>query len=233
MNISINSIAKSKNIVLKQLKDRGFDTTPYENFDDETIGTQYRSNDDYSLDMFIEHTDPTKGRAYVHYRKNPIKKTNIDNEYKSFFQLDEDEPGTLTTNDELHIICLQDENISDNILSAIITLSSYKIYMTIRTLSQTKFDCRIDWIPKHEYVTETEYKENNKLPDKHDTSIINTMSRFDPQAQAIGLRPGQICRIIRPSPIASREVVYRRCIDTLPTTNVNNSDSGVEIIEND
>ena len=37
------------------------------------------------------------------------------------------------------------------------------------------------------------------------------ISRFDPVAQAIGLRPGKLCKIIRPSPTAINTEYYRMC----------------------
>ena len=37
------------------------------------------------------------------------------------------------------------------------------------------------------------------------------ISRYDPVAQAIGMRPGQICKIIRPSKTAITTDYYRIC----------------------
>ncbi len=38
------------------------------------------------------------------------------------------------------------------------------------------------------------------------------ISRFDPAAQAIGIRPGEVCEIIRPSKTAISAPYYRICI---------------------
>ncbi|MCK5558294.1 MAG: DNA-directed RNA polymerase subunit H, partial [Candidatus Hydrogenedentes bacterium] len=38
------------------------------------------------------------------------------------------------------------------------------------------------------------------------------ISRFDPVAQAIGLRPGQLCRVMRPSRTAIVAPFYRFCV---------------------
>ena len=43
---------------------------------------------------------------------------------------------------------------------------------------------------------------NDELPE---------ISRYDPVAQAIGMRPGQICKIIRPSKTAITTDYYRLC----------------------
>jgi DNA-directed RNA polymerase subunit H (RpoH/RPB5) len=41
---------------------------------------------------------------------------------------------------------------------------------------------------------------------------IPDISRFDPVARAIGLRPGQVCHIVRPSKTAIEANYYRICI---------------------
>ena len=38
------------------------------------------------------------------------------------------------------------------------------------------------------------------------------ISRFDPVAQSIGIRPGQVCEIIRPSKTAIIAPYYRVCV---------------------
>ena len=38
------------------------------------------------------------------------------------------------------------------------------------------------------------------------------LSRFDPVAQAIGIRPGQVCKITRASKTAIEAPYYRICI---------------------
>jgi DNA-directed RNA polymerase subunit H (RpoH/RPB5) len=45
--------------------------------------------------------------------------------------------------------------------------------------------------------------DKNQFPD---------ISRFDPVARAIGLRPGQVCHIIRPSKTAIETDYYRVCV---------------------
>jgi DNA-directed RNA polymerase subunit H (RpoH/RPB5) len=38
------------------------------------------------------------------------------------------------------------------------------------------------------------------------------ISRFDPVARVIGLRPGQLCHIVRPSKTAIEANYYRICV---------------------
>ena len=43
-------------------------------------------------------------------------------------------------------------------------------------------------------------------------NMFPEISRFDPVALAIGIRPGEICKIDRPSKTAIKSIYYRICI---------------------
>jgi DNA-directed RNA polymerase subunit H (RpoH/RPB5) len=45
-----------------------------------------------------------------------------------------------------------------------------------------------------------------------DTVQFPDISRFDPVARAICLRPGQLCHIVRPSKTAINADYYRMCV---------------------
>jgi DNA-directed RNA polymerase subunit H (RpoH/RPB5) len=45
-----------------------------------------------------------------------------------------------------------------------------------------------------------------------DDTQFPDISRFDPVAQIIGIRPGQVCEIIRPSKTAISAYYYRICV---------------------
>ena len=66
-------------------------------------------------------------------------------------------------------------------------------------------------VPNHIVLSEKEKDEIVKKYYITDLSQFPEISRFDPVAQAIGLRPGQLCRIIRPSPTAIETNYYRLC----------------------
>jgi DNA-directed RNA polymerase subunit H (RpoH/RPB5) len=45
-----------------------------------------------------------------------------------------------------------------------------------------------------------------------DRTLFPEISRFDPVAQVIGLRPGQVCHILRASKTAITSDYYRVCV---------------------
>ena len=66
-------------------------------------------------------------------------------------------------------------------------------------------------VPSHFSLTE---EQGNAIKLKYNIvsdDQIPDISRFSPVAQAIGLRPGQICHIIRPSKTAISADFYRIC----------------------
>ena len=67
------------------------------------------------------------------------------------------------------------------------------------------------YVPLHQVLSESE-----KINIKNKYNIMNDnefpeLSRFDPVAQAIGIRPGQVCKITRPSKTAIEAPYYRIC----------------------
>ena len=66
-------------------------------------------------------------------------------------------------------------------------------------------------MPHHEILTEDDVKEIKLEYNITDNAQIPEISRFDPVAQAIGMRPGQICKITRPSKTAISSEFYRIC----------------------
>jgi DNA-directed RNA polymerase subunit H len=87
-----------------------------------------------------------------------------------------------------------------------------KVFCTIMTLKQLQFNI-LDHslVPLHRILSESEVatiKENyNIIQD----SQFPEISRFDPVAKAIGMRPGEVCEIIRGSKTAITTKYYRLC----------------------
>ncbi len=66
--------------------------------------------------------------------------------------------------------------------------------------------------PKFVVLKSTEVEEVMKQKNISSLSEFPDISRFDPVAQVIGLRPGMVCKIIRPSKTAVESLYYRVCV---------------------
>jgi len=66
-------------------------------------------------------------------------------------------------------------------------------------------------VPDHRIMTTTEIDEMKKKYNIRNDEELPEISRFDPIAQAIGIKPGQVCEITRPSKTAIETKYYRFC----------------------
>jgi DNA-directed RNA polymerase subunit H (RpoH/RPB5) len=67
-------------------------------------------------------------------------------------------------------------------------------------------------VPKHRVLSEVELEAVRLRYNITADTQFPDISRFDPVAQIIGIRPGQVCEIIRPSKTAIEGLYYRICI---------------------
>jgi DNA-directed RNA polymerase subunit H (RpoH/RPB5) len=67
-------------------------------------------------------------------------------------------------------------------------------------------------VPKHTVLDESDVKIIMEKYNITDKCQFPDISRFDPVARVIGLRPGQLCHIVRPSKTAIEANYYRVCI---------------------
>ena len=67
-------------------------------------------------------------------------------------------------------------------------------------------------VPPHRILSNNEVVEVKKRYNITEDTQFPDISRFDPVAQIIGIRPGQVCEIIRPSKTAITGLYYRICV---------------------
>ena len=66
-------------------------------------------------------------------------------------------------------------------------------------------------MPPHRVLMDPELETIMKRYNIVDKTQIPNISRFDPVARVIGLRPGQVCEILRPSKTSIISNYYRVC----------------------
>ena len=117
----------------------------------------------------------------------------------------------LTKGDTLVIIIKQEPHEALlNILNQI--WESEGIFIIIYNLDRLLFNIlEHSYVPKHTIMNESEIKIMKQLYNIKEDSEIPTISRYDPVALAIGMRPGEVCKIERPSKTAIMTNYYRIC----------------------
>ena len=203
-NISlITKIFNSRRIILEQLENRGYNIDKYKNFSLHELHILNQENVK-QLDMYLESEN--KPSLYIKYHINSKLKP------KDVYDFLEDlENSDLDENTEL--IVIMKEKMNDTMKNFIKNLyHKDKKFVIVFNIHRLLFDIlNHSYVPKHEVLDDDE-----KESLKNEVNIINEnqfpeIDRFDPVAQAIGLKPGQLCKIYRNSPTAVYSVYYRLC----------------------
>jgi DNA-directed RNA polymerase subunit H len=199
----ISKIYKSRNIILDILKSRGYKTEDYEGFSVNDIHTMFAK---HQLDMFMEHK--VKGKIYVNYGiYKKLRQNYIDETIEDLFDVEE----ILTTEDELIIV--SKDKINDALKNAMKqSFINEKRFYNVYNLNDYLFNIlQHSLVSPHRILTE---KEKTEIIIKYNITNMSQfpeISRFDPVAQALGMRPTELCEIKRPSPTAIVANYYRYC----------------------
>jgi DNA-directed RNA polymerase subunit H (RpoH/RPB5) len=207
----ITSIYKSRQILLELLEKQGYNVKDYANF---SINEVNNMSTNKQLDMLVEK--PVEGEAvltkmYVQYYLGKVlKEQNIQTIIEDLFNLEE-EP-VLTKNDILCIV------IKDDINETLINLLKHiweqdGIFIIIHSLKRLQFNIlNHTLVPPHRIMSLGEIETIKKKYNITDNSLFPEISRFDPVAKSIFIRPGEVCEITRPSKSAIESFYYRVCI---------------------
>ena len=200
----VAKLYKSRKILLDILERRGFETEDYKYFGISEIQILFNNK---QMDMILENPT-TKRKIYVKYHLSTLNSQRIYEYIDDLYHLEE----MLTPNDELLII-IKDQNINktlEEIMNYVFVKDN--IFINIRKIKHYLFN-HLDHIlvPPHRILTQ---KEKVSVYEKYkitDESQMPEISRFDATASIIGLRPGELCEITRPSSTSITSKYYRLC----------------------
>ena len=200
---TIHSIYKSRINLIDILNDRGFNVTDYDQFSISDVGLMYNNK---QLDLLLENK--SKQKIFVkYYLGKTLRPNNIQEIVDDLFVLE----NILNNNDELLLITKEDMNDS---VKAIITQiwNQSSIFVNLISIKRLQFNIlKHNMVPKHSILPEEEKDNILKKYGIDHTDKLPDISRFDPVASTIGLRPGNICHIVRPSKTAITSDYYRFC----------------------
>ena len=204
---TITTIFKSRQTLLKLLQAQKFNIKDYEEFSINEVHVMYNNK---QLDMLMSSDDniENKKKVYVKYHlAKTLPRQNINDYIDDLFNLEQ----VLSKGDTLIIVIKQEphETLLD-ILRQIWEQDG--IFIVVYNLERLQFNLlEHSYVPNHVIMNETEISEmKQKYNIKNDLEIPE-ISRFDPVAMAIGMRPGDICKIVRPSKTAITAIYYRLC----------------------
>lgn len=206
-------ISKARQNVLELMNKNGYDTTEYDNFTKSEVNAM---NSYQQLDMLLTKDDNTK--IYIRFALDTKVSVNlIKRMVDELFTNTEDEDAegtgpTLTKNDTLYIIFQSDPNQTViNMLKHIWETDG--IYIVPQSLMRLQFNIlKHTLVPPHRIMSLEEVEELKRF--RHlKLEELPRLSRFDPVAQAICIKPGQVCEIARASRNSIVSMYYRVCVN--------------------
>jgi DNA-directed RNA polymerase subunit H len=212
-SVLISQIYQSRKNVLELMERQGFDVTGYANFSVSEINAMKQNN---QLDMLLEQKvdsssekSPENKKVYIrYYLAKTIRPANLQEMIDDLYVLTE----TLKKQDTLYIIIK--DNVNETLINELKDIWERDgIFIVIESIKFLQFNIlNHALVPEHKVMNEDDVKSIMTRYNITDKVQFPDISRFDPVARAIGLRPGQVCHIVRPSKTAISTNYYRICV---------------------
>jgi DNA-directed RNA polymerase subunit H (RpoH/RPB5) len=205
-SLLISHIFNSRKIILELMEKQGYITNDYANFSVNEVNSMKLNN---QLDMLLETKDENdKKKIYIRYylASRPAPK-NIQEMIDDLYVLTE----TLQKKDTLFIIIKDEPN--ETLINEIKHIwEADGIFIVIESIKRLQFNIlNHTLVPPHRVLKDSDVDEIMKRYNVTNKVQFPDISRFDPVARVIGLRPGQVCEIIRSSKTSITSKYYRIC----------------------
>ena len=200
---------KSRNTILALLEDINYDISEYKLFNCNEIDAMNKTS---QLDMLLSHKD-NGSKVYVKYhlpeKQKQISKTALDHIIEDLYHHHD---RTLIKSDTL-IIIIDEEPNESNILRMNYLYDNMGIFIVMFNIKRLQCNIKEHYlVPKMSILNEADTKA--LMQEKQITSLaqLPEISRYDPQAMVLMMRPTQVCKIARTSKTALYTTYYRTCV---------------------
>lgn len=206
----IISIYKSRTVLLEQLSAKGYQVDDYLRFSMNEVDAMLSNS---QLDMLLTHAeDGTK--VYVKYyftlkqTTRQIRPQVLDDIIEDLYTIEE----VLTKKDTLIVII--DDEPNDAILAKVRYLYDHDgIFVIVHNIQRLQTNIlNHELVPHMKILTGEQLEQFKTKFSVKELSQLPEISRFDPQALVVGLRPGDVCEIERKSVTAMQYNYYRVCV---------------------
>lgn len=218
-------IVKSRKNLLLMLQNRGYNVDKFLNFTENEITSMLKShnNGKYEtkseigpLDILLEKTNESakKEKIYVKYRLDDKFKTTENLK----FQINEIYANILDKNDTLIILNIArivskpgvKDKTDDEFVKSYYLTKGY--YMQIFGLENFIFNVsNHSSVPKHIALNKNETIEMAKKYNITNLRNLPLIKRSEPQAKYIGLKPKQVCKILKKNKTSGETTEFRIC----------------------
>ena len=213
----ISQIYKSRSVILELMKAQNYNISEYDGFSVNEINTMKTNNQldlilsknpyEEEEDNVIKKEDYEKKIYIKYYLGKSLRPNNLQEMIDDLFYIEE----ILTKNDTL-LVVVKDE-VNETLLNTLKHIwESDKIFIILIPLQRLQFNILEHiLVPPHRILNDAEKIKIKKRYNIINDELFPELSRFDPVAKAIGIRPGEVCEITRPSKTAITSFYYRIC----------------------
>ena len=202
----ISSIYKSRNIILELMEKQNYKIDEYLGFSINEVNIMVNTK---QLDMLLTNKTNEK-KIYIKYFLTKSLRTNyIDEMVEDLFFTEE----VLTKKDTL--IVITKEEINETIQNHLKQVwEEEKVYIIVLNIKKLQFNIlNHTLVPPQRIMSSEEVEVIKKKYNIMDNTQWPEISRFDPVMMVLGIRPGEICEIIRPNKCSIVEKYYRMCMN--------------------
>ena len=227
---TIARLYNARKNLLDLLMVQGYDVEGYTNFGVNEVNAMYAHK---QLDMLVEtkssssdkskEKDNPKKKAYIKFHlEKMLSAGHINDLVEDLYVLGSGgEVGglgistnandtVLTERDMLIIVTKQEVKTMNQYLNQLFLQGRFIVLLSLDRLQFNILNHQ--YVPPHTILSKEELDEMMKKYNVGDKSQLPDISRYDPVALAIGMRPGDVCKIDRPSKSAIHSTYYRVCV---------------------
>tara|TARA_Y100000389_G_C17435854_1_gene505457 strand:- start:1389 stop:2015 length:627 start_codon:yes stop_codon:yes gene_type:complete len=203
-NSNIRDIFKSRKILMSHLKNVNYNVSAFENssYDEIYYMSQHK-------ELNFQAIDDKNNTVFVKYfLDKPVKSQLLQNITEELFNT-----AFVPTSSTIVIIIKDEPNSTLQELVKQI-YAEEDIYIILYNIKRLLFNIREhSFVPNHKVLTNEQAEVFKKKFFIESEKQLPTISRFDPVANAILLKPGQICKINRNSVNSIHSEYYRVCVN--------------------
>ena len=202
----IIEIYNSRKTIIDLLEAQKYDVSQYKDFGINEVNTLIQTK---QMDMLLKKTTTDKSVYVKYHLAKSLRPVNIYEYIEDLFTLEE----VLQKKDDLIVIMKDEPN--DTIRKTLTDIwEKDGIFIIVLNIKRLQYNIlKHQLVPEHIVLSQEEAAAIKQKYNIHDDSQIPDISRFSPVSQVIGLRPGELCRIYRPSKTAIKAEFYRICFN--------------------
>jgi len=197
---------KSRNTMIELLEAQEYDVSQYKDFGINDVNTLFETK---QLDMLMTNAGKNK-KTYVKYHLGKsLRPVNLYEYIEDLFTLEE----ILTKKDDLIVIMKDEPN--ETIKKTLVDIwEQDRIFIIVINIKRLQYNImKHQLVPPHKVLSDEEKTEVKKRFNILEDTQIPDISRFSPVSQVIGIRPGEFCKVIRPSKTSIKSEFYRVCLN--------------------